>query len=100
MLRKRKSSEKRKNKGFEAVRPKTVAAAFDDLVGQAAKPLTPPPHAVAARILLAAAVDVEPGLAAALAGSDSVVVVVHVPDHAVLTSLQTWWTDVLVRAYA
>jgi hypothetical protein len=94
--RKRRSSEKRKAKGFAAVRPRTVDAIFDDLDGQAAKPRTlPPAHAVAARIMLAAAVDAEPGLAAALAGSDPIVLVVDVADPAVLTSLQTWWTGVL-----
>lgn len=91
----RRTTEKRRKKGFESVRPKQTAG-FADLDEKVPKPgAVPPPHAVAARLMLAAAVDATTGLAAALAARDPVVVVVDVPDPAVLTSLQSWWGGVL-----
>lgn len=95
-LRKRRSSEKRrKTTGFEAVRPKQDST-FGDLDEETAKPgAVPPPHAIAARLLLAAALDATPGLAAALAAHLPIVVVVDVADPSVLTSLLRWWVDIL-----
>jgi cell division protease FtsH len=94
-LRRRRRSEKRKSKGFGALRAQAAAANFG-FAEETPKPRQlPPPHALAARLLLAAAVDAAPGLADAVLGRAPVVVVVDVPDAAVLTSLQTWWADVL-----
>jgi ATP-dependent Zn protease len=94
-LRRRRRSEKRKSKGFGALRAKAAAAnfGFDE---ETPKPRRlPPPHALAARLLLAAAVDAAPAVAEAISSGKPVVVLVDVPDAAVLTSLQTWWADVL-----
>lgn len=95
-LRKRRLSEKKRKNGFEAVRPKADALFVDLDENVEKRGAVPPPHVVASRILLAASIDATPGLAAALANREPVVVLIDVADPAVLASLRTWGGDILV----
>ena len=94
-LRRRRLEKLKSKRGLKALRARTEAADFDFAeVGDARRRGPPAPHVLAARLLLAAAVDEAPTLAGAVSGGKPVVILVDVPDPGMLAALPAWSADI------